>query len=249
MSVAVVLLLSTAFASAQLTMADPIAGKIKGGNRAESGNFGLYMGVTSNMFSGWANSDVDVTALPLINFKYMVTDRFEARLGLELYKQKNKVSSEVEMKEDNSTIEGASKTVESRNYFYPGIAYHFAPKNILDIYVGAELPIGWCRDYYNEEVGKTTTQSSKTTFDIGVGAFVGLQAYIADLPIALGVEYGLSALLNAGLKYKNTIIDAEGKKTTYYTDAAKEGRYDEYNATKSNIGSQFRLTFTYYFGK
>lgn len=248
MSAAVVVLFSTAFASAQLTTAEPFAGKVKGGNRAKAGNFGLYMGVTSDMFSGWADSEVSVSALPLINLKYMVSDRFEARLGLEFYKQKDKVSSEVSV-EDNAVLASTSKVVNSKNYLYPGVAYHFAPKNILDIYVGAELPIGWCRDLNAAEAGKTSMSVKKTTFDIGVGAFVGLQAYIADLPLALGVEYGLAAMLNAGLRYENTVVDSEGKRSVYYTDVAGEGHYDEYKASRSNIGSQFRLTFTYYFGK
>ena len=250
MLVAVVALFSTAFASAQLTTAEPVASKVKGGNRAQAGNFGLYMGATSTMFKGWLDGDIELEALPLINFKYMVSDRFETRLGLEIYREKTKGSSEINVEGENSTISGKNKTVNAETCFYPGVAYHFAPKNILDVYVGAELPIGWTRDVMVNENGNTSTSIKGTSFNIGLGAFIGLQAYIADLPLAIGVEYGLSAVHEAGLKYKNILVDEDGKRSVFYTKNKMGGtEYDKLKAKEGGVGSQVRLTFTYYFGK
>ena len=248
MTVAVIAFFSTAYASAQLTTAEPVASKIRGGNRAKAGDYGLYMGVTSNMFKGWADSNLEVNALPLLNFKYMLSDAFECRLGLEFYKEKTKESIEVSV-DTNTTVEGNAKSVNSENCLYPGFAYHFAPGNILDIYVGAELPIGWTRDVkvYKSENYSSTVKGN--TFNIGLGAFVGLQAYIADLPLALGVEYGLSAVHETGLKYKNIIEDNTGKRSVYYTRPGDSTRYDDLSSKIGGIGTQFRLTFTYYFSK
>lgn len=247
MLVAVIAFFSTAYASAQLTTAEPVASKIKGGNRAKAGDYGLYMGITSNMFQGWADESLEINALPLLNFKYMFSDALEGRLGLEFYKEKAKETSEVSVDKSNSTIEGKAKTVNSENYLYPGIAYHFAPKNILDVYVGAELPIGWTRDVYVNKSGNTSNTVKGNTFNIGLGAFVGLQAYIADLPLALGVEYGLSAIHKTGLKYKNIVEDNTGKRSVYYTKPDSGTQYDDLSSKEGGIGSQFRLTFTYYF--
>ena len=249
MLAAVVALFSTVFASAQLTTADPVASKVKGGNRAKAGNFGLYMGATSTMFKGWTDADIELEALPLINFKYMVSDRFETRLGLEIYREKTKGSSEINIENGNSTIESKNKNVNAETCFYPGIAYHFAPKNILDVYVGAELPIGWTRDVRVNENGNYSSKVKGTTFNIGLGAFVGLQAYIADLPLALGVEYGISAVHATGLKYKNTVVDKDGKRSVYYTRPGDKTQYDKLKSKEGGVGSQVRLTFTYYFGK
>ena len=248
MLVAVMALLSTAFASAQLTTAEPVASKVKGGNRAEAGNFGLYMGATSTMFKGWLDPSIKVEALPLINFKYMVSDRFETRLGLEIYREKTKDSG-LQDAGNNSTITSKNKTVNAETCLYPGIAYHFAPKNIFDVYVGAELPIGWTRDITIAEYGNVSSTIKGSSFNIGVGAFVGLQAYIADLPLALGVEYGISAVHEAALKYKNSIVDNDGKLSVFYTKPGSTVEYNDLKSKEGGIGSQIRLTFTYYFGK
>ena len=249
MLAAVVALFSTAFASAQLTTAEPVASKVKGGNRAKAGNFGLYMGATSTMFEGWTSGDIEFDALPLINFKYMVSDRFETRLGLEIYREKSKEKSEISTDNGNSTYEANGKNVNAETCFYPGVAYHFAPKNILDVYVGAELPIGWTRDVNVNEYGNYSSTVKGTTFNIGLGAFIGLQAYIADLPLALGVEYGISAVHATGLKYKNTIVDEDGKRSVFYTRPYDNNKYDKLKSNEGGVGSQIRLTFTYYFGK
>lgn len=246
MTVAVIAFFSTVYASAQLTTAEPVASKVKGGNRAKAGDFGLYMGITSNMFQGWTDENLTVNALPLLNFKYMFSDALEFRVGLEFYKEKTKETSEISA-DKSTTIEGKAKTVNSESYLYPGVAYHFAPNNILDVYVGAELPIGWTRDVHVNKSGSYSNTVKGNTFNIGLGAFVGLQAYIADLPFAIGVEYGLSAIHETGLKYKNIVEDSSGKRSVFYTKPGSNTQYSDLSAKEGGIGSQFRLTFTYYF--
>lgn len=244
---------STAVTNAQLSTVEPSAKKFKGGNRAEAGDFGLYMGLTSDMFKGWFDGGLKVTALPLLNFKYMATDNWEVRLGFEFYKQRTKYKGDAIV--DSETVRSdLSSQVESRNYFYPGFAYHFTPKNLLDVYVGAELPFGWSKNSNNNEMGKSSYSIKKTSFDIGLGAFIGLQAYIADLPFAIGVEYGISSLFQTGLKYKNESVDEEGNKKVFYTKdpeifGESSEKYENLKAKKGEIGQQFRITFTYYFKK
>ena len=247
-------------ASAQLTTGKPSSKVIRTGNRAQGGDFGIYVGATSTMFKNMFDNNVDMKALPLINFKYMVSSQFETRLGFEWYKSSERIKGDIISQNDageNTTTASRDITSESSAMFYPGIAYHFSKKNLLDVYVGAELPLGWSSDRTISEVSNNYDARTKTSFVIGLGAFIGLQAYIAYLPLAIGVEYGISSRFDTGLKYKNeSTIDGQTQ-ITYEPDfeslkklqgiAGTTQDYDNLKARKGEIGSQFRLTLTYYF--
>jgi len=248
--------LGTTASYAQITTGKPSSKVIRTGNRAQAGDFGLYVGVTSNMFKDMFDKDVKLNALPLINFKYMAADRFETRLGIEVYKSSERLKGDMliagEDGEETSAV--SDKYGKSQAMFYPGIAYHFSKRNLLDVYVGAELPLGWNSDRRLSEYDESSSSVTKNSFVIGLGAFIGLQAYIANLPLAIGVEYGLSSRFDAGLKYKYEST-ADGETQTYYApdlSAFKNlkpdaERFDKLKAKKGEIGSQFRLTLTYYF--
>ena len=226
-------------ANAQITTGESSAQVIRTGNRAEAGNFGLYLGATASMFKNLMDFEgTEVKALPLMNFKYMMSDKVEARLGLEWWTSSttNKRNGENSNGDD---IKTKYKTKETNKYLTPGIAYHFSSDNILDVYVGAELPFGWggnitktVADYDgkdNDVDDKTKTNS----FKVGLGAFVGLQGYIANLPLAVGVEYGISSLKDVN---------------SYTTVTNEEQEYKIKNkAGDWTVGHQARLTLTYFF--
>ena len=129
------------------------------------------------------------------------------------------------------------------------------PQNLLDVYVGAELPLGWESYTETSETGGKSNAvytATKKSYVLGLGGFIGLQAFVADLPLAIGFEYGLSSRLDTGLKYKSeTTVD--NRTTTVYTvDATKISGYETFNfnqlaARKGELGSQFRFTLSYYF--
>ena len=243
-------------ASAQLTTGQPTSSTIRTGNRPGAGSYGLYFGATSNMFRDVFNSDVSMKSLPLINFKYMNTNQVEWRLGVEIYKSNEFIKGDTNG-ENNSTETSMDKYKESQAAIYPGIAYHFSPNNILDVYCGVEVPLGW--DMVNilaeSSAQKSVASSQKRAVFFGVGGFVGLQAFIADLPIALGFEYGIFSRFDLGLKYKTVVTTDNKTQTSYRPDPSlfknlEVGYYDTYsklNARKGEIGSQFRLTLSYYF--
>ena len=254
--VALMLSLGGAFvANAQLTTGTPSAKVIRTGNRAKAGDFGIYLGATTEMFKDILNEGLDITPLPLINFKYMSTNNFELRVGLEAYRKNTKVSGEQIMA--SSISQSTGKNSEGMLTLYPGFAYHFSKLNILDIYVGAELPIGWDASTVKGSSSVDGTaynySTTKRSFVLGLGAFIGLQAYIADLPLALGVEYGLSSRIDTGLKYKNVISTNTQTTTTYTTDISLPGMdtqgvdFSKLSARKGEIGGQVRLTLSYYF--
>lgn len=253
---------------AQITTGKPSSKVIRTGNRAQAGDFGIYLGATSDMVQAF-DKNVNFSALPLINFKYMVTNQLEARLGLELYKTSKTLKGEVEVQSitgDNTVLMPSSwKDSRSNAMLYPGIAYHFSSRNLLDVYVGAELPLGWDSttegdggyELEGEQYIATSTLKTKRAFVIGLGAFVGIQAYIADLPLALGAEFGISSRFDTGVKYK-TVTTTGNETQTYYQSALEfeEGtgipgaaniRYDSLKARMGEIGGQIRLTLTYYF--
>lgn len=256
-------------AVAQMTTGKPSSKVIRTGNRPEAGDFGIYLGMTSEMFNGIIDKELQMQALPLINFKYMVSDQFEARIGLELYKTSSTLKGNYtqDIEEQPFSLPASTRNSNSNAMFYPGVAWHFSTKNILDIYVGAELPIGWDSSTSLDESGTvemlgetgdyisiiSSHSTTKRSFVIGLGAFVGIQAFIADLPLAIGAEFGISSKFDTGVKYKH-VEEVTGNDTqTYYSSAIEDlpgytnTQYDSLKARTGEIGGQFRFTLTYYF--
>ncbi len=210
-------------AQAQITVGENTSQTIRTGNRAEQGDFGLYLGATTTMFKN-IGSSTKLEALPLINLKYMVTDKLEGRLGIEWWRTTDTTKGD----------EFKNSEFETNFMFYPGIAYHFNRSNILDVYVGGELPIGGGNFGKKQEIeDEDDKEETVSNFRIGLGAFIGLQAYICNLPLAIGVEYGIS--LN-NYHYGDGVMTQDG--LTYSKDTS-------YN--KFRLGNQARLTLPYFF--
>ena len=219
----------TYVANAQITTGKSTSKVVRTGNRAQAGNFGLYLGATTDMFQKIGDKNVELSALPLINLKYMKTDKMEFRLGIEWWKS----STSFEDNSGDDKIEG--KESEKSFMFYPGVAYHFNNQNLLDVYVGGELPIGLA----NHGVGNADDDYYTSQFRVGLGAFIGLQAYIANLPLAIGVEYGVSTLYNTA---------SDGRLTQDGMTIDKDFGYrEDYSSSSFKLGHQARLTLTYYF--
>lgn len=237
----------SAMSNAQISTGETSSKVIRTGNRAQAGNFGIYLGATSDIFKNIGASGVNFSAIPLINVKYMKTDQLEYRLGFEWY---DKYESDNQFDGDNDDVKYSSTNSESKFMFYPGVAYHFSPKNLLDVYVGAEVPIGFGtvgnHSYVDGNDGEGNDISAREghtakVFRMGAGAFIGLQAYIANLPIALGVEYGVSTLYN---HYYQGTFERDG----YYLSNIDASSIDaQRSATKWKLGNQFRVTLAYYF--
>ena len=224
-------------ATAQITTGESSSQVVRTGNRAEAGDFGLYLGATSDMFKNIVDG-FDVQALPLLNFKYMISDKLEARLGLEWWTAADGNKAKGELNDEDFKTKKRNKYTDK--YLYPGIAYHFSKSNILDVYVGAELPIGWEKtvtanfaDYGGKDYD-VDTKEIKREFNIGLGAFVGMQAYVANLPLAIGVEYGISSL--------KTISSSK-----FITAEEQDYKDPKVSNNTWKVGQQARLTLTYFF--
>ena len=237
-------------ATAQLSTGETSSHTFRSGNRAQSGDYGMYLGAKTSVFKELFDDSFDLAGtLPLLNFKYMQSDNVELRAGVELYRASRVLKGAAA----NNGGDIKFNEVKARNFVYPGMAYHFSNRNLLDVFVGAELPIGWSRDKTTGSNASGTTISSRMSFHMGVGTFAGLQAYIANLPFAVGFEYGISFLTNWGQKYKNeTSLTGQNTVISYTPDPDvfpefNNMTFDSLNARKTDLGSQMRITITYFF--
>ncbi len=234
---------TTAFA--QITTGEPTSKVIKTGNRPGYGDYGIYLGVSSNLFKAF-DDNVKMKALPLINFKFMTGSFNELRLGLEMYKTSQIIDGYAII--GDSSYENINQTTESNILLYPGWAYHFSSKNILDVYIGAELPLGYNGSTKYQVAEENISSVTKRAWVLGLGAFVGLQAFVADLPLAIGAEFGVSSLFDCGVKYLHQTREGDVDQVYYTSELDPDGlHYDALKARKGQIGSQVRLTVTYYF--
>lgn len=244
--------ISYTFGFAQLSTGQSSTSVIKTGNRPQAGDWGIFIGPSYSEIQDMLDNNIKLRGLPLVNLKYYSNDHMEWRLGLQFYKTYEKLKGDIIDENFKNTGSIDKKDVKSYNRIIPGFAYHFSSRNLLDVYVGGTLPFGWEQDgsinegvYDRENLKNNIT---RTSFVIGIGAFIGLQAFVADLPFSIGLEYGLSGLLHTNNKYKHEISTKKGTQTYYTTDKGNDATmYDKLNNKKGEFGSDIRLTFSYYF--
>ena len=129
---------------AQISTGKNTSKVIRTGNRPEAGDWGIFVGASYSDFANWFDKKVSFEGFPLVNVKYYISDEVEARLGIQLQGQTQTVTGEhtVGEGENEKSYDYKHKLSVGTNLFRPGIAYHFSTDNILDVYVGGELPIG-----------------------------------------------------------------------------------------------------------
>lgn len=241
---------STAFA--QISTGEPHSSVIpRTGNRPQAGDFGMYLGASVTQIMDLVelnkdNSFKDQTywALPAINLKYYFTDNWEGRIGFQFA-----CKAETDKMSTDDYVYSHTRNI---NYtrFLPGAAYHFNTNNILDVYLGAQIPIGFNVDTEKKKIDDQSLMTKNNKFVIGAGIFLGLQVFVADLPFAIGIETGYSGLASftAG---QRTIADNAGEKQTSVT--LPDGKSDVDVKSASHMdgtwGADAAITFTYYFRK
>lgn len=252
-------------AQAQLSEGETYSSTIRTGNRPQAGDWGLFIGPSLSEVRDIIDSDIDFSGFPLINFKFYASDNFEIRAGLQYAgrttKAEGNFNEDYYIQDDELTM----SIPMTDNYFNrtfrltPGIAYHFSPKNILDVYVGAAIPIGVdaqetiyeVKDYIDIEgnlVGRNyKNNSSYNSFVIGFNAFIGLQAFVADLPVSIGFEYGLSGLLRTNDQVYHEKTDYDGNLQQYYTNSDQFQEFTKLDCSSKYMSNDIRFTITYYF--
>ena len=246
-----VVLLSAASVMAQISTGEPNSSVIpRTGNRPQAGDFGIYLGGTvtqvMDLVDAIQTDNYNAWGLPVLNLKYYYTDNLEMRLGFEFACQTSGQDVTTKIDDTNNALVSTG-TNHNFTRFFPGVAYHFNTNNLLDVYCGAQLPIGWDIDRTSSKasaMGVKTSQVDRTgKFVIGAGVFLGLQCFIADLPIAIGVETGFSGMVKCGGAPK-TISDNGTTRSVYYDGNTSVKKHTMGEAT---WGADAALTFSYYF--
>lgn len=236
----------------QISNGSPTARTIKTGNRPGAGDWGLYVGLSLDQIKALKDKEINWKGIPILNFKYFASDELELRLGFLGNSKSVKAKGSLYDELWEGSTSNFIKQKDGEYVFYPGVAYHFSPTNILDVYVGCDIPIGYSYDKYIYQYdGKNDGTQTRSSFELGFEGFVGLQCFIADLPLAIGVEYGFGAMRYFGQKYKNIVLDEDDNEQTYYTTDKDEDDpttfYKDLKRQKGKFGSEIRFTVSYYF--
>jgi hypothetical protein len=244
-----VIAIFTITSSAQISTGEPHSTVVeRTGNRPDKGTWGLYMGASAGQIIDIVNSlenDKIWYGLPMINLKYYYSDNLELRLGMQFAVETSSIKEKIY--DEDIDEYGRIKDKDSYNFtrFRPGIAYHFNKTNILDVYLGAELPIGWnTSTTKNEYIDASKRSTYKGTFVVGAGVFFGFQVFVADLPFAIGLETGFSGLINYGGNTKYKVVDTDGIESVYYNN--NPTIYDA-SRVSANWNADAAITFSYFF--
>lgn len=250
------LILTSTIVFGQLIDRESVSSKIKTGTRPDTGNFGFYLGASFTEIEEMLDENIDLRGLPLMNFKYYYTDKIEIRLGTQIYS----VSEKFEGTLLNTEI-GIEDNIDKESYlrFIPGVNYHFASLNFMDTYGGLGIILGSekneiiTNEKYNITGDFFSDHYTKKTFVWGFNVNFGMQAFIADLPFSIGVEFGITGLKHSNLQYEHKTKSSVGgvvTNQTYYTiDKNSLLQYKSLEYEKFEIGGDLKFTISYYFRK
>lgn len=242
-------------ANAQLMERDNVTSRIAAGTRPQQGDFGFMFGASVEEIREFADDDLSIRGFPLMSFKYYLSDQLELRLNTQSYAKSKSIQGTL-----NNQL-GQEDNVEKESFtrFMPSIQYHFSSTNLMDTYAGLGLIVGSEKNQVltSDKTSLTgdyvANQMTKKTFVTGFNINFGLQAFIADLPISLGVEASLRGLKHSNLQYENTFKSSVGgveTNQTYYTiDDTSTLRYESLEYQSFDLGADLRIMLSYYFRK
>ncbi len=256
---------SASFAQLSLRENDPATYKI--GTRPIAGNMAFYIGLDAktvgDLFKKKEDQEeklITSTTFPLVNVKYYIDNNTVFRVGVSINKDKSVFSGKSSADTAAAALkEGKSKAVTSEYLLIPAIEKHFNTNNFLDAYVGVQALIGFVKDSKDSSYTRVNGDSYKSTVKgnspvYGLGAFVGVQAFIADLPLAIGLEYGINGKGYLGNKFKTATETTVGGVTTNVdtvtpANGTFAGNYDKANGREFQINNMVRVTLNYFFSR
>ena len=256
---------SVSFAQLSLRENDPATYKI--GTRPIAGNMAFYVGLDAktvgDLFKKKEERDdklVTSTTFPLVNVKYYIDNNTVFRVGVSINKDKSVFAGKSTQDTAAASFkEGKSKAVTSEYLLIPGLEKHFNTNNFLDAYVGVQALIGFVKDSkdssYTRVNGDSYASKTKGNSPVyGLGGFVGVQAFIADLPLAIGLEYGINGKGYLGNKFKTETETTVGGVTTKVNSVTPangsfDGNFDKANSREFQIDNMVRVTINYFFSR
>jgi len=243
------------------------------GTRPEAGNFAFFFGLTPTDIDDSFNTDWTEIGIPLLNLKYYYTDQLVLKAGIKINKKKRSMEGDLEGFIDDEVLVGykSYKHVEIDAYWSFGIGAerHFDLSNIIDVYIGVNGNLGYERsirvDNISYQAGDySDNEGSSFGLTYGLETLIGSNFFIADLPLAIGLETGFVAKNYGANKFKNEWSEKIGEISnsgTYYSSLIDD--FQDFNSSIDNLSNNndftdleakrfdimplIRITFTYYF--
>ena len=263
--------------SAQLTTRENRAFQPKFGNLPQAGDAALQFVIPVSSIFGY-NDDSRLYNGNLLQqgdfltFKYYQTDNLVYRGAVRVvFDNFVTVGTQADSSEFNPIDEDFAiqdlkyKTIMNEFNLALGAEQHFARSNFFDVYAGGEILIGLGRDrsvreedYFNGDKNYVTAVTPTRIF--GFAGVVGFNIPVAELPISVGLEYGLSGkwLFSGKTKVKEEVDFEGGANYTaeYFTqqnnpfEALDNRLYSDLRRRTFNVNtnSQVRLNIHVYFG-
>lgn len=257
-------------AFSQLSTREVSAVSVPLGNRPQAGdaalqfvfpliNLSAHDGEEAGLYSGNFFGSGD-----MLTFKYYNTEDVVIRAAIRLFNNNTKLKgAESDSSFYNTVIPDGVVTEfvgnsTSREYnLAGGLEKHYSATNFFDVYVGAEGLVGFGKDQTVNEATMSNgdfakrTEATKTNI-VGVAGVVGFNMFVAELPVSIGLEYGLSAKWIFGGTTKVTREDKIGSDnhdTEYFTDGTSTDQYSDLKKREFNMdtNNNIRINIHIYF--
>ncbi len=232
----------------------------KTGTRPIAGNMGLLVGVNiDDLEESFSPSDEGTLykRLPLIYLKYFYQDDLAFRLGVYSYRKSTVRKGDLDPLLNGGIVYADFTERTFEMLLNPGAEKHFGTSNILDVYVGAAVPLGVVREVNNNTENtsaiKNINETSRLSYIVGISGFVGVRAFIADLPMAIGIEFGYQGRTYLSNKVKHEVTVGTQKQTYYTVDdddtGAQYGLFESLKSRNSDGKTTISISLNYYFNK
>ncbi|MGD0711157.1 MAG: hypothetical protein ABR968_08225 [Bacteroidales bacterium] len=196
-----------------------------------------------------------------IEFKWYQTDNLVYRIGISW--NKNRAGT-------NGTTTDTAKFgiisndyIQSKNQYgiVPGAEYHFSKSNIFDIFVGANLFLARGRDvdeqdssYRNGDYWKYKGTTNTTL--VGLGGEIGINFFVANLPLSIGLKYEFNCDWTFGGKTKvecSSLVGSTSNSQTFYMEDANAFgtpdflQYNKLHRSGWDTNQDIRVVLNFYF--
>jgi hypothetical protein len=175
------------------------------GNRPQGGDMALVFGVpitNGNAALGIWNGLSSGNLLTFVNYS---DDQNAMRMGVRISNSSTTSNGKSDTADfPTNMFEEAKYGIRSTTVLLaPGWEHHYSNKNLFDVYSAIDVLAGFNTEkavsnelYINGDMRdfKATTR----TIQVGAGAVIGISAWISNLPVSVGLEYGWSVLWNLG---------------------------------------------------
>lgn len=216
------ILLFTAFVAltvsqsfAQLSTRENYDVNLRLGTRPQAGDASLQFVLPLFDESGAAHlfRGNSLFANDFLTYKYYMTDDVVLRTGLRWSVASGNVKGTAADSSATNPIPSAdlkemTQKFTNRDFsIAAGLEKHFTNSNIFDVYAGAEVLIGLGKDRTREDydfINGNQDYSTMTTNTrvLGFGLVTGFNVFVAELPLSIGLEYGLTGKWLFGGKTK-----------------------------------------------